>query len=218
VTHQRLDVRDVRLQDEDGERGADRVRVRLVDADARSDALDRPPDDPVATFSRPQLLALHRDHEIVGSVVHNPAPGSRIGARTLGNGCRMDDPDAKTLDELDPPAWGPPLYDSFLVRRGHELRTKPLREFTTEDLRIMIGQGIGLPHLVPRALTMLEANPLAEGDMYAGDLLHAMIRVPETYWKANREEWFRLSLVVDDVTEAAKNLAESIRSFRGIFP
>src|SRR5262245_41729932 len=38
-----------------------------------------------------------------------------------------------TSDELDPPAWGPPEYDSYLVRTCHELRKKPLSQFTIED-------------------------------------------------------------------------------------
>jgi hypothetical protein len=57
------------------------------------------------------------------------------------------------LDVLDPPPWSAELeYNSFLVRRVHELRRKPVGEFTVEDLRIMIGQEIALEVLVPRAL------------------------------------------------------------------
>ena len=35
----------------------------------------------------------------------------------------------------------------------------------------MIGQGIGLKHLLPMAVEELKKNPLAEGDYYEGDLL-----------------------------------------------
>ena len=35
----------------------------------------------------------------------------------------------KTLDELDPPAWGPPTYSSYLVTTCHRLSAKPLNEF-----------------------------------------------------------------------------------------
>jgi len=46
-----------------------------------------------------------------------------------------------TLDTVDPPAWGPAPPDATpLTTRCHELRTKPLRDFTVEDLRIMIGE------------------------------------------------------------------------------
>jgi len=46
-----------------------------------------------------------------------------------------------------------------------------LRQFSVEDLHIMVGQSIGLPYSVPLALQHLPKNPLAEGDFYLGDLL-----------------------------------------------
>jgi hypothetical protein len=81
----------------------------------------------------------------------------------------------RTLDELDPPARPAADYDSRLVTRAHDLRRKPIGDFTAEDLRIMIGQQVALAHLVPRALDALELNPLAQGDFYPGDLLQAVL-------------------------------------------
>jgi hypothetical protein len=74
----------------------------------------------------------------------------------------------KSLQELESEDWGPPAYDCSLVTRCHELRRKPLCEFTTKDLRIMIGQQIGLQYLVPVAVERLSENPLASGDFYNG--------------------------------------------------
>jgi hypothetical protein len=51
-----------------------------------------------------------------------------------------------------------------------------LDDFTVEDLRIMIGQKIGLLHLLPLAIKILKHDPLAEGDYYPGDLLTSVIR------------------------------------------
>ncbi|WP_370027602.1 contact-dependent growth inhibition system immunity protein [Planotetraspora sp. GP83] len=50
----------------------------------------------------------------------------------------------------------------------HRLRTpgKPLADLTIEDLRLLIGQRIGLPCLVPIAVEWLDHDPMAEGDMY----------------------------------------------------
>jgi hypothetical protein len=78
---------------------------------------------------------------------------------------------AKTLDELEGVVSGPPQFNSYLVQTCHRLRAKPIGEFDTEDLRIMIGQGIGLPYLIPLALDRLEENPWAAGHMFPGDLL-----------------------------------------------
>ena len=41
-------------------------------------------------------------------------------------------------------------YYSGLVKTCHTLRKKPLKDFTVEDLRIMIGQNIGLKYLIDR--------------------------------------------------------------------
>jgi len=92
------------------------------------------------------------------------------------------------LDILDPPAWSAELeYDSFLVRRVHELRLKPVGDFTVEDLRIMIGQQISLEQLVPRAIKRLVADPLAEADLYPGDLLAVVLRAKADYWERHPE-------------------------------
>lgn len=83
-----------------------------------------------------------------------------------------------TLDDVDPPAWtGPSPADTHLVQRCHALRTVPVSTLGAEDLRLLIGQRIALPVLLPIALERLEADPLAEGDLYAGDLLDAVLRV-----------------------------------------
>jgi len=58
----------------------------------------------------------------------------------------------KTLTELDRQEWGPPTFHSHLVETVHALRHKPLEQFSIEDLRITIGQNIGLRYLVPLAV------------------------------------------------------------------
>jgi CDI immunity proteins len=125
--------------------------------------------------------------------------------------------ESRTLDELDPPAWGAATYDSALVQRCHELRKTPLGKFSPEDLRLMIGQEIGLDYLIPRAIATVEANPLAEGDMYPGDLLHALVRVSDGYWRVNPDQWYRVSEVIDDLSTAQESIREAIPAFRAIF-
>jgi hypothetical protein len=44
---------------------------------------------------------------------------------------------------------GEATFPYFLVRTCHALRQKPLREFTVEDLRIILGQNFSLEYLVP---------------------------------------------------------------------
>ncbi|KAB1110193.1 hypothetical protein F6X54_18090 [Micromonospora aurantiaca] len=80
-----------------------------------------------------------------------------------------------------------------------ELRRKPLAEFTVEDLRIMLGQEIGVPALLPLALQVLLRDPLAEGDYYPGDLLANVRRLPEPAWSGLRPERERLRSVLAEL-------------------
>ena len=105
-------------------------------------------------------------------------------------------------------------YDSHLVRRTHELRRMPIEDFTVEDLRIMVGQQIALPHLVPQAVAVLEGNPLAQGDFYPGDLLQAVLRVDPSYWQAHQDQWPQVHAVVDELLSAVDELREPIDTFR----
>ena len=94
----------------------------------------------------------------------------------------------KSLQELEHEDWGKPTHDSYLVTTIHRLRQVPLRQFTVEDLRIMIGQGIGLQYLLPLALEHLRRDPMAQGDYYPGDLLKMVLSVDAKFWQ-NHPEW-----------------------------
>jgi hypothetical protein len=73
------------------------------------------------------------------------------------------------------------------VTECHRLRRVQLRLLTVENLRILIGQSIGLLFLIPLALEQLEKNPLAEGDFYPGDLLCAVLRVKADFWEVHAQ-------------------------------
>lgn len=88
-----------------------------------------------------------------------------------------------SLQELDGQDWGEATYPSHLVRTCHALRHKPLRDFTVEDLRIMIGQNFSLEYLVPLAIEHLQRDPFAAGDFYEGDLLASVLRVKSSFWQ-----------------------------------
>ena len=62
------------------------------------------------------------------------------------------------------------------------LRTTPLKDFSVEDLRIMIGQKISLPILIPLALETLKDDPFAEGDYFPGDLLMNVLKLSDVFW------------------------------------
>lgn len=89
---------------------------------------------------------------------------------------------SQTLEELENERWTDSPEDSFLMSRCTALRRKPIGDFEIEDLRIMIGQNIGLRHLVPLAVERLERDIFAAGDLYRGDLLGVVLRADRAYW------------------------------------
>jgi len=87
-----------------------------------------------------------------------------------------------TIEQIENSYWGKPEYESYLVITCHELRKKNLNEFEVEDLRIMIGQNIALPILIPMAITELRKNIFAEGHFYEGDLLRNVLTSEKEFW------------------------------------
>jgi hypothetical protein len=120
----------------------------------------------------------------------------------------------QTLDQLEGFEWGPATYDSYLVKTCHRLRKKPIGEFSVEDLRIMIGQKIGLMFLVPPALERLVDNPLSEGDFYPGDLLCSLLRVDSDFWLRHDRLKSRLDKVISKLVEVPSLIADDLREFQ----
>jgi hypothetical protein len=113
---------------------------------------------------------------------------------------------SRTLEQLEDENWGEPEYDSNLVQMIHKLRRKPIGQFTIEDLRIMLGQKVGMEHLIPIALDRLEADPFASGDFYPGDLLGAVMAIPREYWLSHPAEAARMQTVADHARELLNDL------------
>ena len=94
----------------------------------------------------------------------------------------------KTLENLEKEKWRTFDSDSRLIKRIKELRRVPLDNFTVEDLRLMIGQHESLDYLIPLAIEKLQADILAEGDLYKGDLLLAVVNARQDYWDKSTEQ------------------------------
>lgn len=94
---------------------------------------------------------------------------------------------SKSLEELEGEKWSKPDFDSNLAKECHRLWSVPISELSVENLRMLIGQKIGLKYLVPFALDILAKNPLAEGSMYKGDLLANIAAIPESFWQKHPE-------------------------------
>ena len=108
---------------------------------------------------------------------------------------------SKTIEVLENDFWGEPNFNSYLGTTCHELRKKTIGEFEVEDLRIMIGQNIGLKFLLPLAIEKLKEDLFVSGNFYEGDLLQVVLNVKDTFWIDNseiREELKKLILGRDD--------------------
>lgn len=107
----------------------------------------------------------------------------------------------KSLQEIERCDWGEPTFRSTLVETCHRLRRTPLEEFTAENFRMMIGQKISLPILIPLAVEWLEREPLASGDCYTGDLLAAVTTVPDDFWAGHADSLQRVRAILVRVRE-----------------
>ncbi|WP_018343616.1 contact-dependent growth inhibition system immunity protein [Cytophaga aurantiaca] len=99
----------------------------------------------------------------------------------------------KTLSHLEKQKWNDSSFDSRLILRLNQLRDIPLNTFTTEDLRIMIGQQMSLPYLIPLSIETLSINLFAEGDLFEGDLLKNVLSIETKFWNNNKEYWLQMN-------------------------
>jgi hypothetical protein len=121
----------------------------------------------------------------------------------------------KTLESLERVTWPQLSSDegSYLIKTCNSLRKKQLISFTTEDLRIMIGQEIGLYFLLPIAIETLTNDLFAEGDMYEGDLLKNVLDLDTKFWDDNKNYWQELNEIMKDRRKDIANMKFDISKF-----
>ena len=107
---------------------------------------------------------------------------------------------------------------SALATTCRSLYEKPLKDFTVENLRVMIGQGIGPEFLIPLAVERLRENPFVEGDYYPGDLLAAVMRVESSFWQTHQDSYWAVSEIVGGLPPLLNDLLEAIRQFNALAP
>ncbi|MEV6897011.1 contact-dependent growth inhibition system immunity protein [Amycolatopsis sp. NPDC051372] len=123
-------------------------------------------------------------------------------------GSSSDVDESLTLEQIEGLRWGSPPADATrLIKTVYELRTKPVGAMDAEDLRVLLLQRESIDVLVPVALTHLEQNPLAEGDFYPGDLLTAVLKVPQAYWQQHPDQRRRAAAAIEAV-EALGDLGD----------
>ncbi|MEV6978627.1 contact-dependent growth inhibition system immunity protein [Kitasatospora sp. NPDC093806] len=109
-----------------------------------------------------------------------------------------------SLEALEGLRWPEPASDATrLTIAAHALRRRPVPDLGVEELRLLIGQAVGLPHLLPRAVDLLCRDPLVEGDLHPGDLLSAVLRCDPAVWDTRPDLAGRLAVVLRESVRTA---------------
>lgn len=130
----------------------------------------------------------------------------------------------QTLEQLENDYWkAPEQFPTGMVKEIYSLRQKPLNEFDSNDIRLLISQNVGLDYLVPKAIDILKTDILEEALYFPGDLLMALLQVNDDYWIKNKKNKNILVSLVSDFNpsqymealteEIIVDLNESLRKF-----
>ena len=115
-----------------------------------------------------------------------------------------------SLNELGESKARDSNFQSSLSDRCTIACNKKLKDISSEELRTLIGQLIGLKYTVPLALSLLEEDPLYNAGLYRGDLLAIVLKIPSDFWKNNPFLNNRLSEIRISIEEVYKTLSEEI--------
>ena len=112
------------------------------------------------------------------------------------------------------PASKPP-YPTSLVERCEIALNTPLGALSMEQIRLLIGQGFGLEYLMPKALGILDINPMIGLAHYEGDLLSACLCVNYDFCASASDLQQRLRTIVSKLDQSScdAKLMSEIRAF-----
>ncbi|WP_417882727.1 contact-dependent growth inhibition system immunity protein [Xanthomarina gelatinilytica] len=113
--------------------------------------------------------------------------------------------ESKSIEQLENDYWKDEIeFPSNLVINCHKYRKIPIKDLTIEQLRLLISQKVGIDYLTKIAIEKLEQNILAEGDLYEGDLLEAVLGLPTEFWTDKQTEFRTLRSLVERNSEQIK--------------
>ncbi len=89
----------------------------------------------------------------------------------------------RTLEQLENDVWSKTDIHTSLIDTCHRLRRVPVDSLRPADIRLLLGQRIGVRHLVPRAIDLLKTDPMLDASFFPGDLLTAVLRADENRFR-----------------------------------
>lgn len=99
-------------------------------------------------------------------------------------------------------------FNSYVVKKSTEAVKKPIEKLSGEEIRLLIGQKIGLKYLIPIAIDIIEKNPLIEITFFEGDLLLELLRLSAEDWQNNNWDFIRFAKIVSENLETIKSCNE----------
>lgn len=105
----------------------------------------------------------------------------------------------RSIAQLEGEDWGEPPSDAPpSIARCYQLRRTPVERLTLADVRLLLGQGIGLPYLMPIAIEALKSQPLIETEHYCGDLLANVLKTSSKFYDVHQEYRNEVLSIVKD--------------------
>lgn len=109
-----------------------------------------------------------------------------------------------SLEKLENRVLVEPSISSYTASGCYKAWQKPLNVLTAEEIRLLIGQKMGLVHLIPIALDILKKDPLTEVTFYEGDLLTELLRLDISDWN-EKEQLTRFKKLLSENSDKLKN-------------
>ena len=109
---------------------------------------------------------------------------------------------SKSIEELENDYWKEESeFPTNLIKRCFEYRKIKISELSVEQIRLLISQKIGIEFLIGIALEKLEQNIIIEGDLYEGDLLNSVSKIPTEFWNKNSTEFLNFKNIFESNKE-----------------
>lgn len=104
----------------------------------------------------------------------------------------------KSIEELENDYWEDSDFNSYVVETTQNARKKPVSQLSDEEIRLLIGQKIGLKYLIPIALSLISKDLLVEVTFYKGDLLSQLLKLSYNDWEHNEEDLKYFQKIIND--------------------
>ena len=121
-----------------------------------------------------------------------------------------------TLEQLENDVWPEPDVHTPLIDTCHRLRKIPIDDLSAGDVRMLMGQQIGVRHLAPVAVRLLDMDPMLDATFYPGDLLTTVLRADASHYRGFPELRNKLVSIASRAQQSILELGEVARSLNDL--